>query len=65
MVSKNLRVNGEFYVAPIYNELCLDNKMVKIWEIEKSKMHGIGTPQDLEIFCKKNDGYISKSSPLK
>jgi len=63
MVKKNLRVNEEFYVAPVYNELILFNKKIKIWNINSNHMNGIGTPNDLEIFFKKKGGYLSKSSP--
>lgn len=48
MISKNIRVNNEFYVAPIYNEAFLDNKRVKIYPIDK--MWGLGTPEDLNYF---------------
>lgn len=48
MIEKNIRVNGEFYVAPVYNEAIEDNKKIKIHNIEK--MWGIGDPQGLEYF---------------
>lgn len=50
MIKKNLRVNNEFYVCPIYNELIADKKRVKTWKIEKSRMHGLGTPEDLNKY---------------
>lgn len=53
MISKNIRVNGEFYVAPTYNELILEGKKIKPFNIEK--MFGLGTPEDLEYFVKKYD----------
>ena len=48
MIQKNIRVNGEFYVAPAYNEYILDGKMLIPFYV--SKMYGIGTPEDLNVF---------------
>lgn len=48
MIEKNIRVNNEFYVAPIFNEAIGDNKKIKIFNIEK--MWGLGVPEDLNIF---------------
>lgn len=56
MIEKNIRVNNEFYVAPVYNEYILDNKKIKTFDIQK--MWGLGTPEDLNIFLQnknKND----------
>jgi NDP-sugar pyrophosphorylase family protein len=51
MISKNIRVNNEFYVAPVYNEYIIDNKTLIPFYV--SKMHGIGTPEDLKTFLTK------------
>lgn len=48
MIAKNIRVNNEFYVCPVYNELFLEKKRVKIFRA--NKMWGLGTPEDLQIF---------------
>lgn len=48
MIAENVRVNNEFYIAPVYNWLIKDNK--KLIPFYVSKMHGIGTPEDLEVF---------------
>lgn len=48
MISKNIRVNNEFYIAPIYNEYILDGKKLKSFDCQK--MYGLGTPEDLEYF---------------
>lgn len=53
MIEKDIRVNGEFYVSPVYNELILDGKKVMIYPIDKTKMHGLGTPEDLREYLKK------------
>lgn len=50
MIKKNIRVNGEFYVAPVYNEAIADGKKFKIYEV--NKMFGLGIPSDLDIFLK-------------
>lgn len=51
MIEKNIRVNNEFYVAPVYNEAIEDGKIIKIHKIEK--MWGIGEPQGLDYFLQK------------
>ena len=55
MIKKNIRVNNEFYVAPVYNEAVNNGKKIKTFDIKK--MWGIGTPEDLKIFL---DSEISK-----
>ena len=54
MIAKDLRVNGEFYVAPVYNELLLDGLSIGIQNIGplSTQMHGLGVPEDLEAFLK-------------
>lgn len=48
MIQKNIRVNNEFYVAPVFNEAIGDSKKIRIKEIDR--MWGIGTPEDLQYF---------------
>ena len=48
MMKKNIRVNGEFYTCPVFNEAILDNKKIRIFPIER--MWGIGVPEDLQHF---------------
>jgi len=52
MIAKNYRVNGEFYVAPVYNELIREGKKIIIYNIGKEAdgMYGLGTPSDLKLF---------------
>jgi HAD superfamily hydrolase (TIGR01509 family) len=50
MIEKNIRINNEFYVCPVFNEAILDNKKIKIFNIKK--MWGLGTPEDLDFFVK-------------
>lgn len=49
MIDKNIRVNNEFYVAPVYNEMIGDGKRITYADIG-DKMHGIGVPEDLKQF---------------
>lgn len=48
MIEKNIRVNNEFYVCPVFNEAIQDGKRIRTKEIDK--MWGIGTPEDLNYF---------------
>lgn len=48
MIEKNIRVNNEFYVAPVYNEAILDGFKFKPFNIKK--MWGLGTPEDLKNY---------------
>ncbi len=56
MMDKNIRVNNEFYVAPVYNEAIADGAKIAIFECEK--MWGLGTPEDLEIFHEQFHGSL-------
>jgi hypothetical protein len=53
MIQKNIRVNGEFYVCPVFNELIERGAKVLIHEIDSRLMHGLGTPEDLASFLKR------------
>ncbi|MBP6110966.1 MAG: glycosyltransferase family 2 protein [Sphingobium sp.] len=52
MIHDNERVNGEFYVAPVYNYLIRGRKRIGIFNIgsEGNGMYGLGIPEDLEKF---------------
>lgn len=50
MIEKDIRVNNEFYTAPVYNEAIGDGKKIKIFDIEEDDMWGLGTPEDLKHF---------------
>ena len=56
MITKNIRTNGEFYVAPTFNEAIGDDKKIRAKEI--SKMWGIGTPEDLNYFLENYKGDV-------
>jgi len=52
MIARDERVNGEFYVAPVYNEMIRDGGRVVTHDIGAigTGMHGLGTPADLDLF---------------
>lgn len=50
MIEKNIRVNNEFYIAPVYNELILDGKSLIPFYV--NNMYGLGTPEDLNSYLK-------------
>ena len=35
MIKKDIRVNGEFYVCPVFNQAILDSKAIRTFNIEK------------------------------
>lgn len=54
MVKKNIRVNNEFYIAPVYNQLIERGDKIKI--LIADEMWEMGTPADLEYFEKNFKG---------
>jgi HAD superfamily hydrolase (TIGR01509 family) len=48
MIDKNIRVNNEFYVCPVFNQAIEDKKQIRIFNI--NKMWGLGTPEDLKFY---------------
>lgn len=52
MIDKDIRVNNEFYVAPVYNEMIeagLKIGYINVGNVENG-MYGLVTPEDLKIF---------------
>lgn len=49
MINKNVRVNNEFYVAPVYNEMIEHGLKIGYMDVGK-KMYGLGIPEDLNYF---------------
>lgn len=52
MIAAGDRVNGEFYVAPVYNRMISRGQRVGVHNIGAvgAGMYGLGTPADLEAF---------------
>jgi NDP-sugar pyrophosphorylase family protein len=48
MLLKNASRAGEFFVAPVYNELVLQDRRVGTFAIAADQMHGLGTPEEVE-----------------
>jgi HAD superfamily hydrolase (TIGR01509 family) len=48
MIDRNIRVNNEFYVCPVFNQAIEDEK--KIITFDVPKMWGLGTPEDLNYY---------------
>jgi HAD superfamily hydrolase (TIGR01509 family) len=48
MISKNIRVNNEFYTVPVYNEAITAGLKVTVSDCKR--MWGLGVPEDLEVF---------------
>jgi len=55
MIDADRRVNGEFYVAPVYNELIASGARIRIHDIgrEDQGMYGLGIPEDLDRFLRR------------
>ena len=43
-------LNGEFFVAPVYNEIILAGGRVGHYRIPRDAMHSLGTPEDVETY---------------
>jgi dTDP-glucose pyrophosphorylase len=50
MIAKDIRTNGEFYIAPVYNEAIADGKC--IYHFPVFEMHGVGTPEDMNEYIR-------------
>jgi len=48
MIEKDIRVNNEFYVCPVFNQAIGDGKEIRTFDIPK--MWGLGTPEDLTYY---------------
>jgi len=48
MIDRDIRVNNEFYVCPVFNQAIQDGKSIRTFDIPK--MWGLGTPEDLKYY---------------
>ncbi|MBA2706138.1 MAG: glycosyltransferase family 2 protein [Blastocatellia bacterium] len=53
MIDKDLRVNGEFYNSPVFNEIIANDLTVNTYEIKPETWQAIGTPEEYKAFLKK------------
>jgi dTDP-glucose pyrophosphorylase len=51
MITKNIRVNNEFYTVPVYNEAIQAGLKITISDCKK--MWGLGVPEDLDTFLQR------------
>lgn len=51
MIEKNIRVNNEFYVCPVFNQAIEDCKQIRTFNT--AGMWGLGTPEDLNYYLEK------------
>jgi NDP-sugar pyrophosphorylase family protein len=56
MIANNIRVNGEFYVAPTYNDMLIGG--LKVVPYLVNEMVGLGTPEDLNIYLRETNENI-------
>lgn len=53
MIKKDLRVNNEFYVAPVYNQAIQKSLLVDIYEVGADEVVSLGTPERYEAYLAK------------
>ena len=63
MIAADIRVNGEFYVCPVFNQAIAAGKKIRIREIGERSMWGIGTPEDLHYFLEHHPDSDSGAAP--
>lgn len=49
-IEKGASVNGLYYIAPVLNELVLENKVLKPYYIDKQSYHSFYSPQKIKEF---------------
>lgn len=54
MIKKDIRVNGEFYVCPVFNTAITHYQAIRTFNVDK--MWGIGTPEDLNYYLEHYKG---------
>jgi NDP-sugar pyrophosphorylase family protein len=66
MIASDLRVNGEFYVAPVYNQLIKDGHSIVVAATgrERDGMYGLGVPEDFEFF-KTTEPFLRRTAPAR
>jgi dTDP-glucose pyrophosphorylase len=67
MIAADRRVNGEFYVAPAYNELIAEGAAIGIDNVgsEGAGMYGLGTPDDYEGFLRLTVSFRAAGRPAR
>ena len=52
MIQKDIRVNNEFYVCPVYNEAIAEGAKIRVKNVQK--MWSLGTPEDLTYYLREH-----------
>lgn len=60
MIMKNLRINGEFYVAPVYNQAIKNGAKIKIEMV--NWVDQVGTPEELKEYLENKNIFFSFSN---
>ena len=63
MIINNERTNNEFYTCPVYNYMIGKGLRIGVYKIDRHKMHGIGTPEDLDKYLNYTNK-VSMDKPL-
>lgn len=50
MIKKDTQINGNFYIAPTFNEMVLMNKQLKAIALEKQNYHSFYSPQKIHEY---------------
>jgi NDP-sugar pyrophosphorylase family protein len=50
LISKDLRVGGEFYISPVFNEMIIANMTLTSFEVPANLIHMLGTPEEVRHF---------------
>jgi len=58
MIAKNIRVNNEFYTAPVYNQYIQDGKLILIYPV--AEMFQLGTPEEFDENKNKTLEFLEK-----
>lgn len=63
MIVHNDRIKNEFYTCPVYNYMIKKGARIGIFEVQQSKMHGLGTPSDFQSYIERMALPPSKHEP--
>jgi hypothetical protein len=63
MIAVNDRINNEFYTCPVYNYMIRNGARIGVYEVPMQAMHGLGTPEDIEVYLGEHDLGVSADAP--
>lgn len=56
-IASGRTVNGEYYIAPVYNNLIARDLPVYGWVIDSRRFTSLGTPEEVEVACVRHGWY--------